>query len=74
MVGLEFSEWRDADVIWRTVLKWNLERRDLNLAIELKWHALWNRAIMDLFLADDDGVYDDDALRNIRKFWCRENN
>jgi hypothetical protein len=35
-VGSEISERKDADVRWRRVLKWNLERRGLNVAIELK--------------------------------------
>jgi len=36
-VGSEISEWKDAGVSWRTVLKQNLERRGLNVAIDLKW-------------------------------------
>jgi len=56
----DISEWRVAGVSWRTVLKWNLERRGLNVASELKWHALWNRCIKASLLADDNDDYDDD--------------
>jgi hypothetical protein len=35
-VGSEISERRDAGVSWRRVLKWNLERRHLNVSNELK--------------------------------------
>jgi hypothetical protein len=66
-LGSEFSEWRDAGDSWRIVLKWNLERRGLNVAIELKWHALWNRCIKASLLTDGGGGGgdddDDDALR-----------
>ena len=59
-VGSEISEWKDAGVSWRTVLKWNLERRGLNVAIELKGHVLWNRCIKASLSTDDDGDDDDD--------------
>jgi hypothetical protein len=39
-VGSEISECKDAGLSWRIVLKWNLERWGLNVAIELKGHAL----------------------------------
>jgi len=59
-VGSEIWEWKDAGVSWRTVLKWNLERRGLNVAIELKGHVLWNRCIKTSLSTDDDGDDDDD--------------
>jgi hypothetical protein len=35
-MGSKISERRDAGVSWGAVLKWNLERWVLNVAIELK--------------------------------------
>jgi hypothetical protein len=66
---------RDAGVSWRTVLKVSLERWGLNVAIELKWHALWNRSIKASLLVDDDGGGDDYALwinREILVPWIQQ--